>query len=223
MINKLITIVKNTFTETIRQPIYCVIIVSALFLFFLSPAITMYTMDDDNKLLREIGLSTLFLTGLFISIFSASGAVNEEIENITITTILSKPVSRPVFVIGKFLGVSFAVILAHYICSTGGGVFYQVQYCSDFDMLYRHFSAGPDQRLCLWKVRGCLFMGQNRPFRRSESSDFLGKRRNLRRQPRPPQIRRHGHNIRHKLHHSSITISNSIIPTPPSRLMQVKS
>jgi len=117
MINKLVTVVKNTFTETIRQPVYCVIIVAALFLFVLSPAITMYTIEDDNKLLREIGLSTLFLTGLFIAIFSASGAVNEEIENKTITTVLSKPISRPVFVIGKFLGVSLAVILAHYICT----------------------------------------------------------------------------------------------------------
>ena len=74
-------------------------------------------MSDDNKLLREIGLSTLFLTSLFIAIFSASGAVAQEIENKTITTVLSKPVQRPIFIIAKFLGVAAAVILAHYICS----------------------------------------------------------------------------------------------------------
>jgi len=77
----------------------------------------MYTMDDDNKLLREIGLSTLFLTSLFISIFSASGAVAKELENKTIMTVLTKPVQRPVFIVAKFLGVAFAVILAHYICT----------------------------------------------------------------------------------------------------------
>ncbi|MBW8002473.1 MAG: ABC transporter permease subunit [Planctomycetes bacterium] len=114
---KLLTIAKNTFTETLRQPIYSVIIVAALFLFFISPSLTMYTMSDDSKLLREIGLSTLFLTSLFIAIFSASGAVGEEIENKTIVTVLSKPVSRPIFIIAKFLGVSGAVILAHYICT----------------------------------------------------------------------------------------------------------
>ncbi|MHC4110227.1 MAG: ABC-2 transporter permease [Planctomycetota bacterium] len=74
-------------------------------------------MSDDNKLLREIGLSTLFLASLFIAIFSASGAVAEEIENKTISTVLSKPVQRPIFIIAKFLGVSAAVILAHYICT----------------------------------------------------------------------------------------------------------
>lgn len=117
MINKLLTIAKNTFTETIRQPVYAVILTFALLLFLLSPSITMYSLDEDIKLLREIGLSTLFLTGLFIAIFSAAGTITEEIETKTITTVLSKPIGRPTFIIGKFLGVTAAVTLAHYICT----------------------------------------------------------------------------------------------------------
>jgi len=115
--NKLFTIAKNTFIETLRQPVYAIIIVTALFLFFISPSLTMYTMSDDNKLLREIGLSTLFLTSLFIAIFSASGAVAKELENKTITTVLSKPVRRPIFIVAKFFGVAAAVVLAHFICT----------------------------------------------------------------------------------------------------------
>ncbi|MHC4570708.1 MAG: ABC-2 transporter permease [Planctomycetota bacterium] len=114
---KLFTIAKNTFIETLRQPVYAVIIIAALLLFFISPSLTMYTMSDDNKLLREVGLSTLFLASLFIAIFSASGAVTEEIENETITTVLSKPVQRPIFIIAKFFGVAAAVVVAHYICT----------------------------------------------------------------------------------------------------------
>ena len=115
--SRLFTLAKNTFIETIRQPIYAIIIVAALLLIAISPSIAMYTMGDDNKLLRELGLSTLFLMSLFIAIFSASGAVAEEIENKTIITVLSKPVQRPIFIIAKFLGVAAAVILAHYICT----------------------------------------------------------------------------------------------------------
>ena len=74
-------------------------------------------MSDDNKLLREIGLSTLFLSSLFIAIFSASGAVAQELENKTIATVLTKPVQRPIFIIAKFFGVAAAVVLAHYICT----------------------------------------------------------------------------------------------------------
>jgi len=115
--HKVFTIAKNTFTETLRQPVYAIIIAAALLLFFISPSLTMYTMSDDNKLLREIGLSTLFLASLFIAIFSASGAVAEEIETKTITTVLSKPVQRPIFILAKFLGVVAAVALAHYLCT----------------------------------------------------------------------------------------------------------
>ena len=114
---KLLPLAKNTFIETLRQPIYLVILCFALFLFFISPSLTMYTLSDDNKLLREIGLSTLFLSSLFIAIFSACGAVGEEIEKKTVLTVLSKPVQRPTFIISKFLGVAFAVFLAHYICT----------------------------------------------------------------------------------------------------------
>lgn len=117
MLYKILIIGKNTFTETLRQPIYAVIITFALFMFLMSPSITMYSLDEDIKLLRELGLSTLFLTGLFIAIFSAAGAVTEEIETKTITTILSKPIGRPTFILGKFFGVTAAVLLAHYICS----------------------------------------------------------------------------------------------------------
>jgi ABC-2 type transport system permease protein len=114
-LKKLWIIAANTFTETLRQPIYAVIVISGLILLFISPSVTMYTLDEDIKLLRELGLSTLFLSGLFIAIFSAAGAVTEEIETKTITTVLSKPVSRSVFILGKFFGVVTAVALAHFI------------------------------------------------------------------------------------------------------------
>jgi ABC-2 type transport system permease protein len=115
--HNLLTIAKNTLIETLRQPVYAVIIVIALLLFLISPSLSMYTMDDDNKLLREIGLSTLFLASLFVAIFSASGAVSVELENKTVMTVLTKPVQRPIFLLAKFLGVAAAVALAHYLCT----------------------------------------------------------------------------------------------------------
>jgi len=74
-------------------------------------------MDDDNKLLRELGLSTLLITSLFVAIFSAAGAVSIEMENKTILTVLTKPVQRPIFILAKFLGVVGAVALSHYLCT----------------------------------------------------------------------------------------------------------
>ena len=141
MMTKLLAITKNTFIETIRQPFYSIIIIAALLLFFISPSISMYTMDDDNKLLRELGLSTLFIAGLFIAIFAASGAVAEEIENKTIMTVLSKPVQRPTFILAKFLGVTGAVAMGHYICTIAlimairNGVLENVDSTNDFTVI----------------------------------------------------------------------------------------
>jgi len=115
MFYKLYSIAKNTFVEIIRQPVYAVIIATAVFLFVMSPSLTMYSLDDDNKLLREIGLSTLFIAGLFISIFSASTAITEEFDTKTIITTLSKPIPRFLFILGKFFGVLGAVFIAHFI------------------------------------------------------------------------------------------------------------
>lgn len=117
MLAQLLTIAKNTLIETLRQPVYAVIIFAALFTFFMSPSVTMYGLHETEKLLREIGLSTLFLSGLFIASFSASLSITEEIDSQTISTVLSKPVQRPIFVLGKYLGVAAAVGLAHYICT----------------------------------------------------------------------------------------------------------
>jgi ABC-2 type transport system permease protein len=117
MPSKLYAIAKNTFIEAIRQPVYAVIILISLILLILSPSITMYSIDDDNKLLREICLSTLFLSGLFIAIFSSAGSIAGELESKTAATLLCKPVPRAVFVTGKFIGVSFAVLLAHFLCT----------------------------------------------------------------------------------------------------------
>ncbi|MGA2914474.1 MAG: ABC transporter permease subunit [Sedimentisphaerales bacterium] len=115
MFYKLFSIAKNTFIETIRQPVYAVIVTAAVFLFFISPSLTMYSLSDDNKLLRELGLSTLFIAGLFIATFAASAAITEEIETKTILTTLSKPIPRYLFILGKFIGSIAAVALAHYI------------------------------------------------------------------------------------------------------------
>ncbi|MHC4907360.1 MAG: hypothetical protein ACYTBW_03765 [Planctomycetota bacterium] len=78
---RLLAISKNTFIETLRQPIYAVIIVFSLLLMLLAPAVSMYTLDEDIMLLRELGLSTLFLAGLFIAVFASTGAITEEIES----------------------------------------------------------------------------------------------------------------------------------------------
>ena len=117
MLRSFLPIVTNTFTETLRQPVYGVVIAITVLLLILSPSLSMFTIDDDNLLLKDVVLSTLLVAGLFLAVFGSAAVVTDEIENKTVLTVVSKTVSRSVFVIGKFVGVAAAVVLAQYLLS----------------------------------------------------------------------------------------------------------
>ncbi len=116
MLNKLWGITVNSFTETIRQPIYGIVLLVTAAVLVLNLAIAGYTLEDDNKLLKDLGLSTLLLSGLFLAAFSAAGIISQEIENKTVLTVVSKPVSRPLFLLGKFTGLAGALLVGFYLC-----------------------------------------------------------------------------------------------------------
>jgi len=120
MWQQLLTIARNTFTESIRQPIFTVLVSLGGLVLAMMPMLAAYSLesgDGDNKMLIDLAMSTIFLTGLLLAAFTASGVLSEEVENKTVLTVVSKPVPRPVFVAGKFLGVAGAIAIAYWTLS----------------------------------------------------------------------------------------------------------
>jgi len=115
MFQRFYTLALNCFVETIRQPIFGVILLTTALLMILNVSLAAFTLEDDDKLLIDLGLSTLLLSGLFLAAFSAAGVVSREIENKTVLTVISKPVGRPLFILGKFAGILAAVATAYYL------------------------------------------------------------------------------------------------------------
>jgi len=112
MLQQLFAIIRNTFFESIRQPIMTVILLAVTVVLVLSNPLSAFTMDDDQRMLVDIGMATVFLSGALLAAFVATGVLTREIENRTALTVISKPVGRPLFIIGKFLGVAGALLLA---------------------------------------------------------------------------------------------------------------
>lgn len=112
MIGQTLAIIRNTFFESIRQPILLVVLVAATLAIVLSNPLSAFTMEDDQRMLIDVGLATVFLCGALLAAFVATSVLTREIENRTALTVVSKPVARPVFVIGKYLGVAGALALA---------------------------------------------------------------------------------------------------------------
>ncbi|BAM03715.1 membrane protein [Phycisphaera mikurensis] len=116
MFRQALTISGNTFTEAIRQPVFTVLVLIGALGLVLNVFLAAYSMEPgrgDNKILIDLGLSTVLLVGLLLAAFTATGVVAEEIEAKTVLTVVSKPVPRPLFVLAKFLGVTAAIGVAH--------------------------------------------------------------------------------------------------------------
>lgn len=113
---KLIAIARNTCIETIRQPVFGVLMWVATGWLMLAPALAGFSLESggDVKIVVDVSLATLLLYGLLASVFSATSVITREIETHTVLTVVSKPVSRPTFLLGKYLGVCGAVLIGYY-------------------------------------------------------------------------------------------------------------
>lgn len=117
MFEQFFAIARNTLFESIRQPIVLVVLVIATVCLILSNPLATFTMEDDQRMLIDMGMATVFLCGALLAAFVATGALTREIENRTALTVISKPVGRPLFVIGKFAGVAGAMLISTaYMC-----------------------------------------------------------------------------------------------------------
>ena len=118
MFMQLSSITRVTFVEAVRQPIFVVLLLAGTLLMVMNPFMAAYSMEPgsgDNKMLVDLGLGTVFFVGVFLAAFTATGVIHQEMANKTALTVVSKPVARPIFVLGKFIGVSGAITLAAYI------------------------------------------------------------------------------------------------------------
>lgn len=118
---QLLTIARNTFVESIRQPIFFILVILSGILQWLNTWGTGFSMASstataevtgDNKMLLDIGLATVFVCGMLLAAFAATAVVSREIENKTVLTVVSKPIGRPILILGKYLGVAAAIALA---------------------------------------------------------------------------------------------------------------
>ena len=109
LLEQLWAIARNTAIECIRQPLVLAVLVAGTLLIILSIPFSGFTLMDDQRMFVDIALSTIFVCGTLLAAFLATNALSREIDNRTALTVVSKPVGRPAFVWGKFLGVAAAL------------------------------------------------------------------------------------------------------------------
>ena len=108
---KLAAIAAVTAKEACAQPLYLVVTVVAAFALVVFIFIPYNTFGEDVKMFKDSGLTLIMVLSIFVALWTASVSVADEIEGRTALTLLSKPVSRRHFILGKFLGIVWPVVL----------------------------------------------------------------------------------------------------------------
>jgi len=101
----------NTFRESVRDRVLYNLILFALILVAASVFVSDLSLDMESQFTAALGLSAMVVFGALIAIFIGVGLVYKEIDKRTIYNLLSKPVHRYEFVIGKYAGLCLTLLV----------------------------------------------------------------------------------------------------------------
>jgi ABC-type transport system involved in multi-copper enzyme maturation permease subunit len=103
--NRLGWIAINGFRESVRDKVMYSLVAFAILLMGTSYVLGQLTAGQDVKIIKDLGLSSIGIFGLFMAVFIGIGLVSKEVERRSINALLAKPVRRSELVVGKYLGL----------------------------------------------------------------------------------------------------------------------
>src|SRR5258708_7024752 len=112
-------IARNAFREAVRDRVLYNLVVFVLLLIAGAIFLSRLSAGQEAKIIVDLGLSAILLFGVFIAIFVGVGLVYKEIERRTLYAILSKPVGRGEFLLGKYLGLCLTLLVNVAIMGVG--------------------------------------------------------------------------------------------------------
>jgi len=124
-------IARNTFREAVRDRVLYNLIAFAVLMSVAAILVGNISINIERLVVINLGLTAVSLFGIVISIFVGIGLVSKEIEKRTLYTVLSRPVRRWEFILGKFFGLAGTLAVNTFFMAIG--VFGALLYVS------RHF------------------------------------------------------------------------------------
>ena len=119
MLWRISTIAQNAFREAVRDRVLYNLVLFVLLLTAGAIFLGELSGGQEAKIIVDLGLSSILLFGVFIAIFVGIGLVHKEIERRTIYAILSKPIGRGEFLLGKYLGLCLTLLVNVFVMGAG--------------------------------------------------------------------------------------------------------
>lgn len=107
---RILAISQNTLREALRSRVLYLCLLFAIGLIGISPLLADVSAGEEKKVLIDFGLASISFFSVLLAILIGTNLVYQEVEKKTIYTILSKPVERYEFLLGKFLGLAFTIL-----------------------------------------------------------------------------------------------------------------
>jgi ABC-type transport system involved in multi-copper enzyme maturation permease subunit len=101
----------SVFRESVRDKVLYSLVLFAALLIAVSYVIGQLTAGQDIKIIKDLGLAAISLFGLLIAVFIGIGLVWKEVERRSIYSLLSKPMRRHEFVLGKYAGLALTLVV----------------------------------------------------------------------------------------------------------------
>src|ERR1700739_1263617 len=111
MTSRVSAITWNTFREAVRDRVLYNLVLFVLLLVVSAPLFSQISIGLEKLMLVNVGLSSISLFGVIIAVLVGIGLVSKEIEKKTLYTILSRPVRRWEFIVGKYFGLMMTLVV----------------------------------------------------------------------------------------------------------------
>lgn len=111
MMLRIWTLASNTVREAIRSKLLYTLLGFAIALILLAIALSQLSYVESDRILQNFGFASIRLFSVAIAIFVGVNLIHKEVDRRTVYTILSKPLSRSEFLLGKYVGLLITIWL----------------------------------------------------------------------------------------------------------------
>ena len=135
-------VARNAFRESLREPIFFLLLCTAVVLIGLFPTLSLFVFREQIKLVMDSSMATTMVFGLIAAVLCASHTVSRELRNGTVLLLLSKPVPRENFILAKIAGITAALTVFVFICNASSLVSLRIacdQFRLDFATMYIYY------------------------------------------------------------------------------------
>lgn len=101
----------NAFRESVRDKVLYNLVFFATLLIVASYLVGQLTAGQEAKIIKDLGLAAASLFGLLIAVFIGIGLVSKEVERRSVYSVLTKPMSRTQFLLGKYAGLALTLVV----------------------------------------------------------------------------------------------------------------